>query len=98
MQARGGQLGYVPVVIADVCGAGYEQEAARSLDLLRFAGNAILGDVKTISCLLWRSSNESVSGRDPLFNKLPRNLGVRSETSRLVTPSAPAWSTRRVAS
>ena len=59
---QGADLGYVPVVIADACGAGHEEEAARSLDLLRFAGDAILTDVATISRLLREPSSGSVSG------------------------------------
>jgi biuret amidohydrolase len=59
---HGADLGYVPVVITDACGAGNEEEAARSLDLLRFAGDAIFTDVATISGLLRRASSGSVSG------------------------------------
>jgi biuret amidohydrolase len=59
---HGADLGYVPVVIADACGAGNEEEAARSLDLLRFAGDAILTDTATITPLLRRASSGSVSG------------------------------------
>jgi nicotinamidase-related amidase len=53
---HGADLGYLPVVIADGCGAGDEEEATRSLDLLRFAGDAILTEVATISRLFRRSS------------------------------------------
>lgn len=35
-------LGYVPVLITDACGAGNQEAAQRSLDALRFAGDAIL--------------------------------------------------------
>ncbi len=59
---HGADLGYVPVVITDACGAGNEEEAARSLDLLRFAGDAILTDVVTISGLLRRASSGGISG------------------------------------
>jgi biuret amidohydrolase len=58
---HGADLCYLPVVIADACGAGNEEEAARSLDLLRFAGDAILTDTATISPLLRRASSGSVS-------------------------------------
>jgi biuret amidohydrolase len=58
---HGADLCYVPVVISDACGAGNEEEAARSLDLLRFAGDAILTDTETISRLLRRASSGSVS-------------------------------------
>jgi nicotinamidase-related amidase len=59
---HGADLGYVPVVITDACGAGDQAAAARSLDLLGFAGDAILTDVATISGLLRRASSGSVSG------------------------------------
>jgi biuret amidohydrolase len=59
---HGADLGYVPVVITDACGAGDEEAAARSLDLLGFAGDAILTDVATISGLLRRASSGSDSG------------------------------------
>ena len=59
---HGAELGYVPVVIADACGAGDEEKAARSLDLLRFAGDAIITDVETTSRLLRRPSSGGVSG------------------------------------
>jgi biuret amidohydrolase len=58
---HGADLCYLPVVIADACGAGNEEEAARSFDLLRFAGDAILTDTATITPLLWRASSGSVS-------------------------------------
>jgi nicotinamidase-related amidase len=39
-------LGIIPVVIADACGAGHEDAARRSLDALAFAGDAIITDTK----------------------------------------------------
>ncbi len=60
---HGADLGYIPVVIADACGAGDEEAAARSLEVLRFAGDAILTDAATISrLLLSRVSSEGISG------------------------------------
>jgi nicotinamidase-related amidase len=44
---HGADLGYVPVVVADACGAGDEAAAERSLESLRFAGDAIVADVAT---------------------------------------------------
>jgi nicotinamidase-related amidase len=35
-------VGIIPVVIADACGAGHEEAARRSLDALTFAGDAII--------------------------------------------------------
>jgi nicotinamidase-related amidase len=39
-------LGIIPVVIADACGAGHEDAARRSLDALAFAGDAIITDTE----------------------------------------------------
>ena len=60
---HGADLGYVPVVISDACGAGDEEAAAHSFDLLRFVGDAIFTDVATISRLLRQASSGSVSGQ-----------------------------------
>ena len=49
---HGADLGYVPVVVADACGAGHEEAAQRSLELLQFAGDSLITDVATISALL----------------------------------------------
>lgn len=45
-------LGYVPVVVTDACGAGHRDAATRSIESLRFAGDALLTDVATICPLL----------------------------------------------
>jgi nicotinamidase-related amidase len=37
-------LGYVPIVVTDACGAGDRAAGARSLETLRFAGDAMLTD------------------------------------------------------
>ena len=49
---HGAGLGLVPVVVTDACGAGNRSAAERSLDALRFAGDAILTDSSTITGLL----------------------------------------------
>ncbi|MBV9229419.1 MAG: cysteine hydrolase [Chloroflexi bacterium] len=41
-------LGYIPVVVTDACGAGHEEAAQRSVASLAFAGDAMMTDVKTI--------------------------------------------------
>jgi nicotinamidase-related amidase len=46
-------LWYVPVVVADACGAGREDAAKRSIASLQFAGDAFITDVKTI-CGIFR--------------------------------------------
>jgi nicotinamidase-related amidase len=45
-------LGFIPVVLADACGAGHKDAAERSLESLRFAGDAIITDVSTFCRLL----------------------------------------------
>ena len=48
-------LGFVPVILADACGAGHEAAAQRSLESLRFSGDAIITDVVTFAGLLRKS-------------------------------------------
>ena len=45
-------LGYLPIVITDACGAGDVAAGARSLDTLRFAGDAMLTDTQGFSAAL----------------------------------------------
>jgi hypothetical protein len=44
-------LGYIPVVVEDACGAGDEGAGKRSLESLRFAGDAMFTDTATIGSL-----------------------------------------------
>jgi nicotinamidase-related amidase len=53
---HGADLGYVPVVVADACGAGDEAAARRSLKRLDFAGDSFITDVATISALLGKGA------------------------------------------
>jgi nicotinamidase-related amidase len=48
-------LCFVPVIIADACGAGDEVAAQRSLEALRFAGDSIITDTETFTDLLRRA-------------------------------------------
>jgi biuret amidohydrolase len=41
-----GDLGFIPVLITDACAAGNAQAGARSMDSLRFLGDALLTDVR----------------------------------------------------
>jgi biuret amidohydrolase len=45
-------LCFIPVIIADACGAGDEAAAQRSLEGLRFVGDAIITDIETFTGLL----------------------------------------------
>jgi biuret amidohydrolase len=51
---HGADLGLIPVVVTDACGAGDPAAAKRSLDALATAGDAILTDVATITGLVAR--------------------------------------------
>jgi nicotinamidase-related amidase len=46
---HGADLGYIPVVVTDACGAGHEDAGRRSLEAIEFAGDAFLTDTATIS-------------------------------------------------
>jgi nicotinamidase-related amidase len=46
-------LGYIPVLVADACGAGNKDAAKRSIESLKFAGDAMLTDTETI-CTVFR--------------------------------------------
>ena len=45
-------LGYVPILVTDACGAGHAEAGARSLESLKFAGDTQMTDVETL-CRLW---------------------------------------------
>ncbi len=49
---HGADLGYIPVVVTDACGAGNEDAARRSIDNLRFTGDALFTDSTTLCRLL----------------------------------------------
>jgi biuret amidohydrolase len=52
-------LGYIPVVVTDACGAGNQEAARRSIASLEFAGDALMTDVETI-CRLFRRLQAAV--------------------------------------
>jgi nicotinamidase-related amidase len=49
-------LGLIPVIIADACGSGHADAARRSLESLRFSGDAIITDLASVRRLLEGSS------------------------------------------
>jgi biuret amidohydrolase len=53
---HGADLGYVPVLVTDACGAGNEEAAKRSLESLKFAGDALLTDTETVCDVLRQRS------------------------------------------
>jgi nicotinamidase-related amidase len=52
-------LGYIPIVVTDACGAGHEEAAQRSITSLEFAGDAIMTNVETICGLFRRTQTVS---------------------------------------
>jgi nicotinamidase-related amidase len=53
---HGADLGYIPVLITDACAAGNEEAAKRSIESLKFAGDALITDTETICDVLRKSS------------------------------------------
>jgi nicotinamidase-related amidase len=49
---HGADRGYIPVVVTDACAAGNEEAAKRSIESLKFAGDALLTDTETICNVL----------------------------------------------
>jgi len=49
---HGADLGYIPVLVTDACGTGNEQAAKRSIESLKFAGDALITDTETICQVL----------------------------------------------
>ena len=47
-------LGIVPVIIEDACGSGHVEAARRSVESLRFAGDAVFTDVEAFCKALQR--------------------------------------------
>jgi nicotinamidase-related amidase len=52
---HGSDLEYIPVVVADACGAGHQDAAQRSLASLEFSGDALTTNVETICARLNRT-------------------------------------------
>jgi len=53
---HGADLGYIPVLVTDACGAGNEEAAKRSIDSLKFTGDALMTDTETICQVLRKQS------------------------------------------
>jgi len=52
---HGVDLGYIPVLVTDACGAGHAEAGDRALASIKFMGDAILTDVRTIREVLART-------------------------------------------
>jgi nicotinamidase-related amidase len=68
---HGADLGFIPVVVSDACGAGNPAAAKRSLDALATAGDAILTDVSTVTGLLAAGSASRPGSGDRLAGRTP---------------------------
>jgi nicotinamidase-related amidase len=62
---HGADLGLIPVVVTDACGAGNPVAAQRSLDALATAGDAILTDISTFTGLLARPATGEPAPKGP---------------------------------
>jgi len=54
---HGADLGYIPVLVTDACGSGNEEAAKRSIESLKFAGDALITDTETICDVLRNRSD-----------------------------------------
>jgi nicotinamidase-related amidase len=52
-------LGIIPVVLADACGAGHQEAAERSIANLRFIGETVISDVDTFCKLIGASTRST---------------------------------------
>jgi nicotinamidase-related amidase len=52
-------LGYIPVLVADACGGGNEEAAKRSIESLKFGGDALITDTEKICDLLRKRSRDA---------------------------------------
>jgi biuret amidohydrolase len=49
---QGADLGYIPVIIRDACGAGHQEAGQRSMACVEYSGDAVFTDVETICNVL----------------------------------------------
>ncbi|HEY4005554.1 MAG TPA: isochorismatase family cysteine hydrolase [Pseudonocardia sp.] len=59
-------LGYLPIVVSDACGAGNAAAAERAIEGLRFAGDALITDTDTL-CPLLAGDRSTGSGAGPTW-------------------------------
>jgi len=48
-------LGFIPIILSDACGSGHAEAGRRSLDTMRFVGEAMITDVDSFAAALARS-------------------------------------------
>ncbi len=54
---HGADLGFVPIVVRDACGAGHKDAADRAIATLEFLGDTVLTDLDAVSAALVESSS-----------------------------------------
>ncbi len=54
---HGADLGFVPILVRDACGAGHQEAAERALQTLEYLGDTVLSDVHTVSAALNQAVN-----------------------------------------
>ena len=52
---HGADLGYIPVFVNDACGSGNAEAAERSINSIKFTGDALITDTETVCSCLARS-------------------------------------------
>jgi nicotinamidase-related amidase len=62
---HGADLGLIPIVVTDACGAGNHAAAKRSLDALATSGDAFLTDISTFTDLLARARTGEAAPNRP---------------------------------
>jgi biuret amidohydrolase len=59
---HGADLGYIPIVVTDACGAGHREASDRAIAGLRFTGDALFTDVAEICDILAAYGRPRVAG------------------------------------
>jgi nicotinamidase-related amidase len=57
---QGADLGYIPIVIEDACGAGDEEAGRRALASVRYMGDTLFTQVDEVTTLLRRAKRRTV--------------------------------------
>ena len=60
---QGADLGYIPLVVEDACGAGHEEAGQRAIASLRYMGDAIFTTVAEVTAVLRARSGASGESR-----------------------------------
>jgi nicotinamidase-related amidase len=56
---QGADLGYIPIVVSDACGAGHQDAGERSMASMRFMGDAMFTDVAGLTDALRRHASRA---------------------------------------